>query len=334
MNTLHSHAKNKIVSRNPANFEIIGEFPVHTEEQVHQYIQEARTAQKKWGAISVRERKRHILKIRDFIIREADRIAEIISRDNGKTRIDALAAEVLPAAIAANYYARNAASFLRPQKLKSSAWILSYKRSIIYRRPFGVVGIISPWNYPFSIPFSEVIMALLAGNAVILKTASETQAVGHILKECIEAGELPEGVFRYVNISGSKAGKAFLEGGVDKLFFTGSVRTGKLLMEMAAKTLTPVSLELGGNDAMIVLEDADLERAANGAVWAGIQNTGQSCGGVERIYVHNSVYEPFLNILKSKVESLRVGQDTDWQVDIGAVTNEKQLETIKEHVEE
>jgi len=204
----------------------------------------------------------------------------------------------------------------------------------MYRVPFGVIGIISPWNYPFSIPFSEVVMGLLAGNAVILKTAGETQAVGLALKECLEAADLPEGLFSFINMSGPVAGDAFLDLGVDKLFFTGSVRVGKILMKKAAESLTPVSLELGGNDAMLVCEDADLHRAVNGAVWAGLQNAGQSCGGVERIYVHASVYEPFMKILKEKVESLRVGYDRDHTIDIGAIATGRQFETVKRHVED
>ena len=195
--------------------------------------------------------------------------------------------------------------------------------------PFGVVGIISPWNYPFAIPFSEVIMALLAGNAVILKAATETQVVGHTLRECIEAAGLPDGVFTYLNLPGSVAGDAFLESGVDKLFFTGSVPVGKYLMKKASETLTPVSLELGGNDPMIVCDDADLKRAAAGAVWAGLQNAGQSCGGVERIYVDRKIYFPFLALLKEAVEKLRVGYDTDHTMDIGAMTTRRQMDTVQ-----
>ena len=132
-------------------------------------------------------------------------------------------------------------------------------------------------------------MALLAGNAVVLKTATETQMVGRKLEECFSAAELPEGVFAYVNIPGRLAGGAFLKTGIDKLFFTGSVSVGKKLMGEAAETLTPLVLELGGNDAMLVCDDADLHRAASGGVWAGLQNCGQSCAGVERIYVHEKV---------------------------------------------
>jgi succinate-semialdehyde dehydrogenase/glutarate-semialdehyde dehydrogenase len=150
-------------------------------------------------------------------------------------------------------------------------------------------------------------MALLAGNAVLLKTASETQMVGNLLKECIESAGLPADLFVHLNLPGKVAGDAFLEAGVDKLFFTGSVSVGKYLMQKAGERLTPIVLELGGNDPMIVCADADLFRAAGGAVWAGMQNAGQSCGGVERIYVQRRAYAQFLAILKAKVDALRVG---------------------------
>jgi acyl-CoA reductase-like NAD-dependent aldehyde dehydrogenase len=202
------------------------------------------------------------------------------------------------------------------------------------RMPYGVVGVISPWNYPFAIPFSEVVMALLAGNGVVLKTASETQWVGRTMEECFLAAELPEGIFNYVNIPGRLAGSALLGNGIDKLFFTGSVSVGKQLMAEAGETLTPLVLELGGNDAMLVCEDADLFRAASGAVWAGFQNSGQSCGGVERIYVHEKVYHSFLQVLKKKVEALRVGLDEDFEVDIGVMTSERQVSVVKQHLED
>jgi acyl-CoA reductase-like NAD-dependent aldehyde dehydrogenase len=205
--------------------------------------------------------------------------------------------------------------------------------SKLIRAPYGVVGIISPWNYPFAIPFSEVIMALLAGNAVLLKTASDTQLVGLALKRCISAADLPEGLFSYLNLPGSSAGAAFLNAGVDKLFFTGSVAVGKTLMAQAAQTLTPLVLELGGNDPMLVCADADLDRAAAGAVWAGLQNCGQSCGGVERIYVHQSVYASFLKKLAARVKSLRIGYDVDYEVDLGAMTTDRQVSAVKAQVQ-
>ena len=140
-------------------------------------------------------------------------------------------------------------------------------------------------------------MALLAGNAVILKTASQTQLVGRILEQSILAAGLPEGIFHYMNLPGQLTGDGLLEYGIDKLFFTGSAQTGKYLMRKAAETLTPLVLELGGNDAMLVCEDANLYRAASGAVWGAFSNTGQSCAAIERIYVHQSVYDQFLQTL-------------------------------------
>jgi succinate-semialdehyde dehydrogenase/glutarate-semialdehyde dehydrogenase len=272
--------------------------------------------------------------IRDHLVEKADALAEVISRDNGKTRIDALATEVVPATMAISFYSKKAKKFLRDRRLPTGNIMLMNKRSKIVRVPCGVIGIVSPWNYPFAIPFSEVIMGLLAGNAVILKTASETQMVGLALKEAVDAARMPEGVFSFVNMPGRVIGDALLDNGIDKLFFTGSVDVGKKLMAKAAETLTPLSLELGGNDAMLVCEDADLHRAAGGAVWAGFSNCGQSCGGVERIYVHESAYEPFLEILKRKVEALRVGDGVNLDKDMGAMTTQRQIDTVNRHVEE
>jgi len=176
-------------------------------------------------------------------------------------------------------------------------------------------------------------MGLMAGNAVLLKVAAATIKVGEAIERIVRAGELPDGLFHHVVGSGGRVSQAFFDNGIDKLFFTGSVPTGKQLMAQAAKTLTPLSLELGGKDPMIVLPDADLERATNGAAWAGYQNAGQSCGGVERIYVHESVYEPFVELLAKKTRAMRHGPDRAFDVDMGAMTTEDQLATVKRQVD-
>ena len=292
-----------------------------------------RQAQPQWAALGVKERVARIRLLRDYLVTHTDELADIIARDNGKTRVDALLTEVLPATLAADYYCRKAPSFLKDRRLMPATLLTAFKASRIIRVPFGVVGIISPWNYPFSIPFSEVIMALLAGNAVLLKVATETQLVGRALERCIAAAGLPEGLFSYLNLPGRVAGDAFLDAGVNKLFFTGSVAVGKTLMARAAETLTPVVLELGGNDPMIVDQDANLDRAASGAVWAGLQNCGQTCGGVERIYVHSAVYKPFLEALAARVRKLRIGRDTDFNVDLGAMTTARQTEAVRRQVD-
>ena len=335
MQTLSAATSSAVtVCTNPATGEVIAEYPLNTVEDVMTAVKNARLAQPAWQALPLKNRTKYVMKFAEYIQKHSAELAEIISKDTGKTVFDAIFTEVAPAALATGYYCKNAARFLKDRKLKTGNIMMMYKRSRIVRVPYGVVCIISPWNYPFSIPFSEVVMGLLAGNTVVLKTASETQVVGHALKACIEYAGLPEHVLTYVNLPGSKAGDAFIDAGVDKLFFTGSVAVGKYLMKKASERLTPLVLELGGNDAMIVCEDADLYRAACGAVWAGMQNAGQSCGGVERIYVDKKVYHEFLAILKERVEGIRVGEGTLPTSDIGAMTTRKQMRTVQEHIDD
>lgn len=326
--------ENTIPCYNPATGELLGHSPLTSSGELSELFHQARYAQQEWAAVPVKKRAEYVLKIRDYIVKHADRIARVIHEDNGKTLVDAMATEVLSSAIAANYYARNASKFLRPKRLRAGNIILSYKKSTIYREPFGIIGIISPWNYPFTIPFHEVIIALLCGNAVILKVARETQMVGKILKECIDAGGLPEGVFHYVNMSGRVFSGQILDLGVDKIFFTGGQIAGEQILAKASETLTPVSLELGSNDAMIICKDADLERAASGAVWAGLQNAGQSCGGVERIYVHEAVYEQFLKQLKIYTQHLSGGRQQGKNSDYGVMTTEEQIQTVEAHLKD
>ena len=257
------------ISANPATGQEIGRTPLHTVDDLKQMLEQAKNAQTDWGKVPVKKRVAYFYDTLHYLVNNMDELADIISRDNGKLKTDALATEVLPAALATSYYCRKAPHFLKDRSTGFSNIAFVNKRTKTVRAPYGVLGVISPWNYPFSIAFSEVIMALIAGNAVILKTASETQLIGQALKESIEAAGLPEGLFHFINLPGRVAGPAFLEAGIDKLFFTGSVPVGKTLMKMAADTLTPINLELGGNDAMIVCEDANLDRAVGGTIWAG-----------------------------------------------------------------
>ncbi len=319
---------------NPATGKEIGRSLLHSLEELNNIIKQARTAQKVWEKYPLKQRIKLILRIRDYIVNNSDLLAEVISSDNGKTRIEALATEILPAAMAVSFYCKRAGKFLKEKSLMGGNIFLINKRSKLVRVPYGVVGIISPWNYPFAIPFSEIIMGLLAGNSIVLKTASETQMVGLELKKAIESAGLPAGVFNYINLPGKIAGEAFLVSGINKLFFTGSVQVGKYLLEKSAATLTPLCLELGGNDAMIVCDDADIERAASGALWAGFQNCGQSCGGVERIYVDEKIYNQFLTALKNKVEKLVVVKDDYYQTQFGCMTTTRQIETVKEHIQD
>ncbi|MDA8139995.1 MAG: aldehyde dehydrogenase family protein [Desulfobacteraceae bacterium] len=326
--------QNITISINPATGETNAVFPLNTQDDVFAAVRNARRAQPDWAALPIKARVRYVKKLADFLQGHSMKIAETISKDNGKTIGDAMTAECMPAVLATGYYSSKAARFLKDRRIWPGSLLTSNYLSKIVRVPYGVIGIISPWNYPFSIPYSEVVMALLAGNTVILKTASETQMVGHILKECIESAHLPPGVFTHLNLPGRIAGDAFIDAGVDKLFFTGSVSVGKYLMKKASERLTPLVLELGGNDAMIVCEDADLHRATSGTVWAGLQNAGQSCGGIERIYVQRSIYPQFLSLLKEKVDALKVGNGQSMDSDIGAMTTQRQMQTVQHHVQE
>ncbi|HXX63594.1 MAG TPA: aldehyde dehydrogenase family protein [Bacteroidota bacterium] len=303
-------------------------------EALRGVIAEARRAQELWSNRSFSDRGQHIKRIRDHIVDHADDIARLISRDTGKTLMDALSTEVIPAALSADFYSRRAAKALRPQRLAGGSILFANKRSYLGRTPYGVVGIISPWNYPFAIPFHETIMGLMAGNAIVLRISSRTQQVAGELQRCIEAGDLPKGLFALVNTAGSVAGTAFLDGGVDKLFFTGSVEVGKSLMAKAAEQLVPLALELGGNDAMIVCADANVDRAVGGALWAGFSNAGQSCAGVERIFVERPVYEEFITKLRTGVENLSHGFGDEYGSQIGEISTEEQLRKVNEHVED
>jgi succinate-semialdehyde dehydrogenase/glutarate-semialdehyde dehydrogenase len=318
------------LSKNPATGEILGRIPENSIEELNRAVATARLAQKEWYRLSYGERAKHLLRSRDFIVENVDRIAEVISKETGKTRMDALSTEVLPVSMAVTYYATKAEGILKKKKVGAGSVLTINKRSYVERVPLGVVGIISPWNYPFSIPFHEIAMALIAGNGVILKVASQTQLVGQMIKESVDAGRFPDNLFHLVNLPGSMAGDAFLESGIHKLFFTGSVAAGKKLMAKAAERLIPVSLELGGNDAMIVCSDANIHRAVGGALWGGLSNCGQSCAGVERIFVEEGIYDPFITLLKDRLNRLTQGIDRGSNVEIGSLTTEQQLKKVEE----
>lgn len=302
-------------------------------EEVQKKIRSAREAQRLWAAVPFVERSRRLKPIEGYLAEHGDELADLICRDNGKTRIDALATEILPAAMALRYYRKRGRRFVAPRRIQGGNILMFNKRSYLVYEPYGVVGIISPWNYPFSIPFSEVVMALLAGNGVVLKIASDTPQVGQALQTIFSQIDLPQALFAYVSLPGKEAGPAFINGGIDKLFFTGSTAVGRQLMALAAPRLLPLVLELGGADAALVRGDADLDRAALGILWAGFSNAGQSCGGVQRVLVHRSVYDAFLEKLGQRLRSLRVGPASAWTTDMGPLTTARQKATVRAQVQ-
>jgi succinate-semialdehyde dehydrogenase/glutarate-semialdehyde dehydrogenase len=300
-------------------------------QDVPALVAKARTAQDAWARLPYGKRAGHLKKIGPYLGIHGEELVQAIHRSNGKLAYDALSTEILGAVMALPYYISHGKRFAASRGIGLGNILMFNKVSRMVYKPYGVIGIISPWNFPLAIPFSEVVMALLAGNAVILKTASSTVEVGRALVEIFAAAGLPEGLFSYVEIPGAEAGKAFINGGVDKLFFTGSTATGKELMALAAPRLLPLVLELGGADAAIVCSDADLDKAAKGIIWAGFSNAGQVCGGVQRVLVYRDVYDRFLKKLCALVEKLRLGDDLD--ADMGPLASLRQKQRVKAQVE-
>ncbi|HEY0005344.1 MAG TPA: aldehyde dehydrogenase family protein [Pyrinomonadaceae bacterium] len=321
----------EVVSLNPATGEEIGRVPVAGPQQLSEAVKLARRAQLKWAGLSYAERGQMVLRARRIVLEEIEEIALLISREIGKPVAEAFSMELTPTLDLMQYFARKTARLLRPEKIDIGQYGLMGRTSRIVYKPLGVVGIISPWNFPWAIPLGEVVMALMAGNAVILKPSELTPFVGLKIGEVFKRAGLPEGLLQVLTGDG-QTGAALVEAGVDKIMFTGSVATGKRVAEAAAKTLTPVVLELGGKDPMIVLEDADLDLAAGAAVWGAFSNSGQACASVERCYVHARIAPQFIARVIEQTQALHQGLGTEEGTEIGAMSSERQMQTVAEHV--
>jgi acyl-CoA reductase-like NAD-dependent aldehyde dehydrogenase len=323
------HGRRKLGVFGPATLEPLGEIEIATADDVRRAVERARAAQAAWAALSFEERGRPLLRARDLLVERADEIAETICRDTGKPRLEALATEVLASCDSLTFYARRAGRLLRDRK--QGLHLLKTKRLVLSWRPMGVIGIITPWNFPFVLSLNPAVQALMAGNAVVLKPSEITPFVGEALAKLFADAGLPEGVFQLVTGDGS-TGAALVEAGCDKISFTGSVRTGRKIAEACGRALIPCTLELGGKDPMIVCDDADLGRAARGAVWGAFANAGQVCMSTERVYVSERIAAPFVARVVELTRELRQGPESEGEVDVGAITSPAQLEVIERHV--
>ena len=323
----------EIVSYDPATGEEVGRAPVASAAEVREAVERARAAQKDWAALSYAERGRVVMSARRVVLDELEEIALLVSRETGKPVAEAVSMELAPTLDLMQFFARRTRRLLRPEKIDIGQYGLMGRTSRIVYRPLGVVGIISPWNFPWAIPLGEVVMALMAGNSVVLKPSELTPLTGLKIADVFRRAGLREGVLQVLTGEG-RTGAALVEAGVDKVMFTGSVATGKRVAESAARKLTPVVLELGGKDPMIVLEDADVETAADAALWGAFSNSGQACASVERCYVHESVAPRFVESVVAKTRALRQNVGTADDTDVGAMSNENQLATVEGHVGE
>jgi acyl-CoA reductase-like NAD-dependent aldehyde dehydrogenase len=325
--------RREVISYDPATGEEVGRAPLASVDDVSRAVERARAARKSWAALSFRERASVVMRARSLVLEELEEIASLVSRESGKPSAEAVSMEIVPTLDLMQFFARKTARMLRPERIRIGLYNFLGRTSHIEYRPLGVVGIISPWNFPWATPLDEVVMALMAGNTVVVKPSELTPLVGLKIADVFERAGLPEGVLQVLTGDGS-TGAALVEAGVDKIMFTGSVETGRRVAEAAARKLIPVVLELGGKDPMIVFEDADIGAAVEAAVWGAFANSGQACASVERCYVHERVAEDFTARVVDKVKTLKQGVDSEEGSDIGAMSSERQLLTVEEHVSE
>ncbi|HEX6046091.1 MAG TPA: aldehyde dehydrogenase family protein [Pyrinomonadaceae bacterium] len=321
----------EIISHDPSNGEEIGRTPLMSACEVAAAVSRARSAQPAWAALSYRERAKFVLRAREIVLARTDEIAQLISSETGKPPVEAISMEVVPTLDLMNYFGRKTERLLKRQKINIGQYGLLGRSSYIFYKPLGVVGIISPWNFPWATPLDEIVMALMAGNAVVVKPSELTPLTALKIGEVFKQAQLPSGLLEIVTGDGS-TGAALVDAGVDRIMFTGSVATGKKVAEAASKHLTPVVLELGGKDPMIVLEDAHLENAARAAIWGAFCNSGQACASVERCYVHESIAPKFIDLVVKGTRALKQGKPMAEGVDVGAMSNEKQLQVVIDHV--
>jgi acyl-CoA reductase-like NAD-dependent aldehyde dehydrogenase len=327
----NGRAPDTLSVENPATGATVGEVPSLTREQTIELVSRARAAQPEWEALGFTGRAALLRDMRKWLVDNRARAIQTLIDENGKTYEDAQL-EILYCADALGFWAKKAPKWLADERERPHSPLL-FGRKIINRYvPYGVVGVIGPWNYPLINNFGDAVPALAAGNTVVLKPASITPLSSVLMAEGMREVGVPDGVFLVATGSGGTVGNALVDS-VDMLHFTGSTEVGRGLMETGAKRLLPVTLELGGKDPMVVLRDANIERAANAAVWGALQNAGQTCISVERVYVEAEAYEPFVAKVVEKVGKLRLGPGgRPGSVDVGALTSPEQVDVIAEHI--
>jgi acyl-CoA reductase-like NAD-dependent aldehyde dehydrogenase len=326
-------AARKIVSTNPATGEALREFECASEADVHAAVARAHAAQPAWANLGVRKRISILRNFQSLLHQKKFDVSHLVTREAGKPYVEALLTEVLVVLDAARFLIDHAYSLLRDEPVPHGNLATKTKSGRLLREPYGVIGIISPWNYPFSIPATESLAALVAGNAIVVKPSEFTSLTATELASLLHGAGVPREIFQVV-VGDGMTGAALVNAPIDKLVFTGSVLTGKRIAQSAAARLLPVVLELGGKDPMLVLDDADIEIASRGAVWGAFVNAGQACLSVERCYVHRSLYKPFLDACVRQTRQLRVGNGMHAEIEIGPLIHQRQLLHVQSQVDD
>jgi len=326
-------AQSTLESFNPATGELVGSVATITPDQVQAVVDDVARIQPAWAELSLGDRATYLRRAADVLLDEIDEIAELLVNEQGKPRTEAYTMELLPTVDALHWCAKAGPKILADEKVRMSQAFLLSKRAYFSYEPIGVVGVVAPWNYPWSIPFGEVAIALMAGNGVVLKPASLTPLLGEAIRRVFEKGGLPEGLVRVVH-GGGAVGDALARSSAGKIFFTGSVEVGRKVGEVCAGQLKGSVLELGGKDPMIVCADADLDNAISGAVWGGFANAGQTCSGIERVYVVREIADRFVEGVAREARKLQLGDPLQWETEIGPMTSEGQYEIVCELIED
>ena len=321
----------RITSINPATGEPIGDVPDMAASEVRAAVETARAAQRAWAELSIDARCRRVLRYAEVVMERAEEVIDLLVREGGKTRLEALGMEVVLVADLVRYFAKHAPQMLAPEAIPLH--LMKHRASYLHFVPRGVVGVIAPWNFPFSIPIGETMMALIAGNGVVLKPSEITPLVALKARELYVAADLPHDLFQVVTGRGP-AGAALIDAGIDYCVFTGSVATGKKVAAACGERLIPCTLELGGKAPAVVCADADLDRAAHAIAWGGFANSGQVCASVERVYAVDAIHDALVDRVVAETKRLRQGDPAASDVDVGAMAWDQQVAHVEQLVQQ
>jgi acyl-CoA reductase-like NAD-dependent aldehyde dehydrogenase len=334
MSTSTADIQSAIISINPATEEEIGRVPTINRDAIDGVINKARAAQADWSEKTIKERQEYLKRLSAVILKNKKEITELVALEQGKPIGESISSEIISVLAILKDLSAHAVKVLRPHKMKHEQLLFAHKKSQYRLEPYGLVAIISPWNYAFSVPAPEIAAALIAGNVVLFKPAPDTVLIGQMIDELFKAAGFPDGVLSTLFITDNDAPHITNHPGVDKIVFTGSSPVGRDVMCAASHQMTPVVLELGGKDPSIVAADADLPRAAKGVVWGAMFNAGQVCAGIERVYVAENVAKEFIDLCKVEIEKITYGDPLDAATQMGPLTNLKQTVKVQDQVED
>ena len=326
-----SHKKDSL---NPATLELVGKVCLASTRECQMAIRAAKEAFPAWKNLPVPAKQKIFHEAKRILLNRSEEAARLITEEKGSPYPESYSSEIFASLGVLDYYARNLKRLLRPRQVKHSVSLFFNKKSFFRFEPLGPTKIIVPWNFPFIIAIYDVLSALAAGNTVILRPSSSTSFTGLMVGEVLVEAGLPPGVINIINCKIPQAEEMICHPDVQSVMFTGSVPTGKRIMELASRNLTNLTLELGGKDPMVVCADANIERAARGAVWAGFMNCGQSCGSIERVYVAEEIAEEFTQRVVDLTKKTRVGNPIDPGVEMGPMATLSQLKTVKDHIQD